>query len=318
MNFHLIFNFDIFVFPNCHSKFPICRLYKLIRSGHFFNGNHFMMEFSNFISLILIFALNLLFFFSGTVLNSLVILSFWKSTQLRKKLCYFMIMMLSCFDLLAIFVNHPLLDIIAMLWLTGKKEVLPYLYIKMFRKVGDIFQGFSLCALLVLSFNQYLATYYPIFHRTSVTKGRLLILLLVLGSTEASLALMSVNDFILSHQLAVLIFMIIFAPSMLFINYKLFMIARRNRKNKGISPKMKKKFSLKNISSCLLASACFVLLAIPIFVYTGTRKRSETTDVNIAGLWGKTLMSMNATFNCLIFYWKNKILRTEGRRLCKA
>ena len=272
------------------------------------------MESGSFISLILIFALNMLFFFSGIILNFLVILSFWKSTQLRKKLCYFMIMMLSCFDLLAVFVNHPLLDLIAMLWLNGKDDVLSNKYINISIKVGDIFQGFSLCALLVLGFNQYLATYHPLFHRTSVTKERLLILLIILNLIEVFLALMSINDLVLPHQVAVLIFMVIVAPSMLFINYKLFMISRRNKR---MSPQMKRKFSFKNISSCLFASACFVLLAIPLFAYS-TIKDSQRTDVNIAGLWGKTLMSMNATFNCLIFYWKNRILRSEGKKIIRG
>jgi hypothetical protein len=27
---------------------------------------------------------------------------------------------------------------------------------------------------------------------------------------------------------------------------------------------------------------------------------------------------MNSTFNCLIFFWKNKILRTEGMKLIKS
>jgi hypothetical protein len=41
------------------------------------------------------------------------------------------------------------------------------------RATTSVFLGFSLLALLVMNFERYLATYYPIFHRTSVTKGRL-------------------------------------------------------------------------------------------------------------------------------------------------
>jgi hypothetical protein len=46
------------------------------------------MELHYFVNLMLIFAVNVLFFLLGICLNSLVILSFWRSVQLRKKLCY--------------------------------------------------------------------------------------------------------------------------------------------------------------------------------------------------------------------------------------
>ena len=82
-------------------------------------------------------------------LNSLVIT--WRSAQLRKKLCYFMIMVLSCCDLLAVLSNNPLLALIAMLWLTGKLDVnARWAYISL--TSTNIFLGFSLFALLATSY----------------------------------------------------------------------------------------------------------------------------------------------------------------------
>ena len=281
-----------------------------------------MMELSHFINLIFIFALNVLFFFSGICLNSVVILSIRRSVQLRKKLCYFMIMVLSCFDLLVVVTNHPWMVLVAMLELTRK---LPYIYpswMDISGQLSDIFIGFSLLALLVMNFDRYLATSYPIFHRTSVTKGKLLTLLAILIIMFVTLALIShVNDVLISYEVFVLIcFGILFGP-MLFINYKLFTIARESRRNNRIPPEMKKMFSLKNISSCLLTVACFVVLNIPVFIYIGlsiTSKGALTFDnAHIAAHWAKTISAMNSTCNCLIFYWKNKILRTEGMNILK-
>jgi hypothetical protein len=137
------------------------------------------MESYYFINLIFIFAVNVFFFFSGICLNSFVILSFWRSVQLRKKLCYFMIMVLSCCDLLTVLTNSPLEALIAILWLTGKLDGnARWLHISI--SSTKTFLGFSLFALLVTNFDRYLATSYPIFHRTSVTKGRLLTLLAIL------------------------------------------------------------------------------------------------------------------------------------------
>ena len=302
----------------------ICCMSTLVRFMQFFRrGGRFIhaMEFNHFINLIFILVVNVLFFFSGICLNSVVILSFWRSVQLRKKSCYFMIMLLSCCDLLAVLTNHPLLALIVMIWFTGKLHVYPS-WVNISLYFSNIFLGFSLLVLLVMNFDRYLATYYAIFHRTSVTKGKLLTLLAILISVELTLGLMTVNNFVISQQVSLLIFFILVFPPMLFINCKLFTVTRKRRRNSGISPEMKKTFSLKNISSCLLAVACFVVLSIPTFVYIGLRtisKDPSTLDTaHIVGLWAKTITLMNSTFNCLIFYWKNKILRTEGMKVIKG
>ena len=280
------------------------------------------MESSYFINLILIFAVNVFFFFSGICLNSLVILSFWRSVQLRKKLCYFMIMVLSCCDLLAVITNSPLIALLVMIWLYGKLDVYArWSHISL--RSTNVFLAFSLFALLVMNFDRYLATSYPIFHRTSVTKGRLLTLLAILSIVEVILKVMSVNDFVISNQVNAVIFCILFIPPMFFINYKLFLVVMKSRKNKSMSPEIKKTLSLKHISSCLLIVACLVVLSIPLGVYIGLRiNSSETTytldNANLAGTWARTIALMNCTFNCLIFYWKNKVLRTEGLKVLKS
>jgi hypothetical protein len=198
-----------------------------------------------------------------------------------------------------------------MLWLTGKLDVnARWAHISL--RLTSIFLGFSLFALLGMNFERYLATSYPIFHRTSVTKGRLLTLLAILNIVKVILKVMSVNDFIISYQVHILIICILFIPAMLFV--KLFLVVRKSRKNGSISPEMKKAFSLKNISSCLLAVAYVVVLSIPLFVYIGltihSSKSTHTLDnANLALTWGE---------NCLIFYWKNKVLRTEGWKVLKS
>ena len=227
-----------------------------LQSRKFFRRTRSRMESYYVINLIFIFAVNVFFFFSGICLNTLVILSFWRSVQLRKKLCYFMIMVFSCSDLLAVLTNNPLTVLIAMLWLTGKLDVnARWAHISL--RLTSIFLGFSLFALLVMNRRHLnLATSYPIFHRTSVTKGRLLTLLAILNIVKVILKVMSVNDFIISYQVHILIICILFIPAMLFVNYKLFLVVRKSRKNKRISPEMKKAFSLKNIKLFVSSRLC--------------------------------------------------------------
>jgi hypothetical protein len=212
--------------------------------------------------------------------------------------------------------------LVTMLWLSGKLDVnARWPHISMYST--STFFVFSLFALLVMNIDRYLATSYPIFHRTSVTKGRLLTLLAILIIVEVILKVMSVNDFVISVQVHAGIFCMLLIPPMLFINYKLFLVVRKSHKNKTISPDMKKTFSLKNISSCLLVVACVVVLSIPLGVYIGLKIHSTGTrytldNTALAQLWAKTMALMNCTFNCLIFYWKNKLLRTEGLKVLKS
>jgi hypothetical protein len=231
-------------------------------------------------------------------------------------------MVLSCCDLLAVLTSHPLTAFHGILFLTEKWDVYPG-WVVISSRFPVVFNSFSLVALLVMNFDRYLATYYPIFHRTSVTKGRLLTLLAILITVDVTLLLITFNDFVIPFHLAFLICIITIFSAMLFINYKLFAVARKNRRNNGISPEMKNSFSLKNISSCLLAVACLVVLNIPVFVYIGlsinsTAKEFIFDNAFLAGLWASTIGAMNSTCNCLIFYWKNKILRTEGMKVIKA
>jgi amino acid transporter len=138
------------------------------------------------------------------------------------------------------------------------------------------------------------------------------------------MTVMTVNNFVISYQVHVSIICILLIPAMLFINYSLFLVVRKSRKKKRISPELKKTFSLKNISSCLmLAVACIVVSSIPWCVYIGLRINSPETkntldNANLAGMWATTMSLMNCTFNCLIFYCKNKVLLTEGWKVLKS
>ena len=233
-----------------------------------------------------------------------------------------MIMILSCCDLVAVLINNVWIAIVAMLLMTGKLEVnatWPHLV----NGVTITFHAFSLLALLVMNFDRYLATSYPLFHRTSVTKKRLVTLLGILMIIEICMALMYLNKYI-SFKVSLIAFFVLVSIPMLFFNYKLFAVVRKARRDNRVARQDKRTFPMKNISSCLLAVACYVTLSIPPLVYVGLRMNyTQATltlyhHVNLIGTWGFTIASMNPTFNCLIFYWKNKVLRTEGLKVMKS
>lgn len=276
------------------------------------------MDLNIYIQLIFLCAVNISFTFIGTILNSLVVISFWKSSQLRRKLCYLMIMVLSCVDVFAIVTNHPRMALFSIVILTESYDLLPTIIL--YGRLSSVFFAFSLITLFIMSLERYLSAAFPIFHRKSVTRNRLLTLLAILFASDATLLGISLSGRTFSYEVKVIIFFGILSPLFLLVNIKLFNIARRMRKNHMISPKVTMIVKLKNISSCLMAVACLLLILIPsgVYIIFSLGEELPPAKLVLSQTWAGTILSMNSTLNCLIFFWKNKILRTEGMKVLKS
>jgi hypothetical protein len=111
------------------------------------------------VNAVLLCVVNVIFTFVGTFLNSVVIISLLNS-QLRRKLCYFMILVLACFDLAVVVVFHPFIIFRTYFCLLSMRftdsNMLPFLQ--------HLFV-FSLTALLTMTLERYLASVDPFFTR---------------------------------------------------------------------------------------------------------------------------------------------------------
>ena len=271
------------------------------------------------IQLIFLCVVNIVFTFSGIVSNTLVIASYWKSSQLRKKLCHFMIMALSCFDLVTIVTNYPGVFYYLISWLREDYDLL--LGVWVYLDFVGMFIGFSFYVLLVLSIERYLGAYYPIFHRTSVTRRRLLTLLAILLVVQITLNTIHINDIILSRSVCLIIFIITVFPPLAYLNLKLFKISKKVRRRNVTSAKKRTRINLKSISTCVLVVACLLVLSIPASIYIVFHINIENrraSNVRLSFIWVRTIYVVNCTFNSLIFFWKNKVLRTEGIKILKT
>ena len=208
--------------------------------------------------------------------------------------------------------------------------VLPYLLVKedydllvnstLYMDFITIFYAYSFFELVVMIFERYLAAYYPIFHRTSVTRRRLLTLLAIILIFYSTLYVMSTNDMIISRNVVRIIFIFASSPPLLYLNFKLFKVSRDLRRTK-ISPGRRTTVNLKSISACLLVVACLVVLSISVvafIVFDIISENKLASSVKLSYVWATTTWNMNCTFNSLIFFWKNKVLRTEGMKILKA
>ena len=246
--------------------------------------------------------MNIIFTFSGIFLNTLVIVSFWKSTQLRKKSCHFMIVVLSCFDLVAVVTIYPGILLYLITWLREDYYFLSATTVYLLS--SSVFLPFSFCVLLVMSIERYLGAYYPFFHRTSVTRGRLLTLLAILLISTVVTYLISANGLVIPGRVFLMILLALLLPPFMFVNFKLFTIARKVKREQAVSPVPGERptLNLKNIST-----GCGLL---PVLCYCTSHSVSTLPRILLRNphtlifsyVWAFTCATMNGTLNSLIFF----------------
>ena len=284
---------------------------------------------SNFINAFFLCLINAFFMLAGISLNSVVILSLWRSSQLRKKLCYFTIFILSCFDLTAVTIIHPVVIMSTIFWSkeSYSKEI------EMTRTyISIIFGGFSMLALLTLNCERFLALTFPFFHQSRVTRSRLVLFQVILMVILVSLSpFIQLNGESFLNRL-VTAFVVFNSCVFIYLNYKMFIIAKSKRseeKSTRVSSvagtnqqeSIKRELNFKKISTCSLAVSCFVICSFPPAVYTASRFASKTPSYDkriwLIHIWTNTFVCMNSTLDCLIFFWRNSILRREGMNTAK-
>ena len=122
---------------------------------------------------------NLILCFVGTFLNALVVYVFWKTSKLRYKVSYFMIMVLSSIDLLVTLILHPAHLVMSIAEIVEK----PCCVYKAFYHItAVVLSGMSFLTFFVMNVERYLSIVHPIFHLRHVTKMRCLIVCSVFWS----------------------------------------------------------------------------------------------------------------------------------------
>ena len=171
-----------------------------------------------------------------------------------------------------------------------------------------------------MSFERYLGAYYPIFRRTSVTRRGLLTLLAILLMFTTVMSSISRGSLVISGILNNIILTALYLPPFIFVNFKLLnIIARKVHLERAVSPEKGKRKNLKNISAALLVVGCLILLCIPGSLNIAFNLAGKSLNtVRLSYIWAFTSHTMNCTLNSLIFFWRNKVLRTEGIKIVKT
>ena len=264
---------------------------------------------------------HIVFAIAGTILNSLVLYIFWKSTKMRSKLSYFAIMLLSSVDLAVVTIVHFTFLLQTINEINGTPNCI---YKVSYLSSLFFFTGIFVSTLLILSLERYTAIIHPFWHRKKVTKRRLMFIWAIL---YISTVVNTVSLFLYWRLCTIITITVtsILCCKSLFTYTSIFRVAR---KRKGITArntldhhtnsgnrhgevsgnmaaflrelKMAKTYFL----IVVLAFVCFLPdgIFVPIERFKSTWSETETEQISIAFIWILTLISMNSTLNCLIFF----------------
>ena len=282
------------------------------------------MDQKAFINVLFLCLFNVFLMVVGIFSNSVVLISLTRSSQLRKNLGYFTIFLTSFFDLAVVTFGHPVLMLSTISWFVGSQ------YQRKFSEcayvVGSILGGFSTSALLTMSVERFLALKYPFFHHTAVTKKRLVLFLALLMFVIAGVAplLLLWKKF---GNFVIIVFISFFFILFMFFNLNIYAIViskakvEISRGSPGHEGCKRRRIYFRNISTCAMVVGCFFVCAFPIVMYSVLQSIdaiSNQRNARLLRFWAITFANMNSTLNCVIFFWRNSILRREGMKIIKC
>ena len=277
-------------------------------------------------NIILACVINAILFIIGSTLNSLVVVIYSMSKQLRSNMKFFPVLVLCSVDLFTVTLVHPLFLTQAIAEAVGSPKC-PY-KVAYFSALY-IFPVMSATTLIIMNIERYIAVLWPLWHlRSSSRKKKFMLACVFCWFVVATNFACRVYKPRYS-QVFTMVCAIIVCLIMLFVYSSMFRAARKRsfmRRSQEISGKFTQdskrnqmnfihnlKIAKTYFLVVILSLICFIPSSVVVFAWQESEfRRSLMARVY---MWTNTLLSMNSTLNCLVFFWANARLRMEAWKL---
>lgn len=250
------------------------------------------------------------------VLNYPAIYAFYKSSQLRKKTTFFLVMVLSASDLVIGLVVEPLFLVHLGREIFGHENC----FIFMLNVIAlSLVLPFSILTFLVLNFEIYLSVMHPFFHKSKVTKRRVFCLLLILWSVLIIREYLFV--FILSRNtfdLIVTLLMSLEVAAIVLMQSRIFVAVYRRRRISMADLRCGKAFlrGVRDAKSCLFVLLCTACCYLPAAIESGLKEKTRLKMI-VLEPWTATFILSASMLNSIVFYWRNKTLREKAKDIVR-
>ena len=268
---------------------------------------------------------------STLLLNSIMVIAYSKSSQLRKNISNFLIMVLSCIDVAIGGIVNLTFTVFLLTKITGNGSCM-FLFVVL--KLIIMLSGMSVATMSSMNLERYIAILHPMTHRAKLTKERLLMFALLFWSGYIDAFIVSFTSqntqgkMVVSLRLCYIIFTI-------WTYVKIFLAMRKSRRifplnnaestnnttsSLETSFNRKKQFlkELKVAKSYILVISsnfiCFVpQLIITALYYNGLL----VTQLDLFNTWAITVVLLNSSLNSMLFFWLNRKLRYDSIAILK-
>ena len=256
-------------------------------------------------------------------LNTLTLLTFWKSSRLKQKACYTLIVVQSFIDLGVGMIGSTIYTFLLANEIAGTGSCGQYLAS---RKMSMLLTILSISTLSGMNIERYISVVHPITHRNRVTrKSQIIYVTCIYFLCIIMLAL----SFVLRRAFAtfVISLVIFFLGTTAYIYIKIFVAATLSNTiiplqneflENSSSCKRKRKFlrEIRLAKPCFLVVTCTFLCFLPAAVLGGSNSGGFKNSV--LKYWSVTLTMLNPSLNSVIFFWKNATLRNELKTVLRG
>ncbi|XP_028408049.1 cannabinoid receptor type 1A-like [Dendronephthya gigantea] len=273
------------------------------------------------VSHVLVIAFNSLLIVPTVMLNIVSVTAIMKSTRLRSKPCYFLVVIQSVVDLIVgsigipLFIFYVVSPIVGFLNCTVSFVTAQTFFIP---------SAVSIITLSAMTVERYIGVLHPYAYTTKVTKGKIMayeccgcfLIILLFG---VSLPLKRVITYF--STFLILVFFILNAYVYSRIYAVVVKIARsdkaQNRNLRDQNSSKRKTFidEIKQAKSCFLVLMCFVVCFLPLAL-TSVVSPSGFDHV-LYQIWSMTSIMLNSSLNSVIFFWTKRELRVQALHVLK-
>ena len=265
---------------------------------------------------------NVILAFPITFLNLLSVITIGKSSQLKSKLCYFVILTQSFVDLSVGAFSIPSLIMIVTLPLLDTDHCVAH---TVFVLCLWFPPTLSTVTLTSMSIERYIGVFHPYSYQNVLTKRRILNYVAVwsiiyVGTSVVSLVRIRESEMMISAMI-LLYFILI-----LYVYTRIYMVVRRLDRRQELPADIAKERSrkrrlfreIKHAKSCFIVVICFAICFFPIGSYLAFSDIENSNNAAMLISWLMTLSNLNSILNSLIFFWTKTLLRKEAKAILSS
>ena len=267
-------------------------------------------------------------------LNSLTVLTFWRTPRLRENASLYLVMILSlvdagigtfCHPFITISLIHDLMNLQAC-WIYHVQS-------KSLRPTTVL----SLSIVAAISVERYFGVVHPLIHRAKITKVKLSLLVLFIWSSCAIVSLpahFNDNSLKILASISIVCLMLItaccytkIAHTVIYSKIRRTIPINAHSSTDGQNGAREKKnrkeilhflIEIKMAKSCFLIVLCYLMCYSPIIVVSAIlRNKLSPLTQFYTRTWCLLFIMLNSSLNSIIFFWRNAHLRNETKNVLK-